>query len=239
MTKNSLSEVQMSSKILVVDDEKNILELIRFNLELNQFDVITATDGEVAISMIKAESDIDLIILDLMLPTIDGIEVCKILKRDEKTKDIPVIMLTAKGTETDKIFGLEIGADDYVTKPFSVKELTARVKAQLRRSDTLKQDEDIIVVNSMTINKNQHSVSINNKEIVLTLKEYEVLKLLAENKGKVYTRDQLLNQVWGYDYFGETRTVDVHIRHIRKKIEEYDSSNEYIETIRGVGYKIK
>ncbi|HBH12168.1 MAG: Phosphate regulon transcriptional regulatory protein PhoB (SphR) [Clostridiales bacterium 38_11] len=229
----------MSSKILVVDDEKNILELIRFNLELNQFDVITATDGEVAISMIKAESDIDLIILDLMLPTIDGIEVCKILKRDEKTKDIPVIMLTAKGTETDKIFGLEIGADDYVTKPFSVKELTARVKAQLRRSDTLKQDEDIIVVNSMTINKNQHSVSINNKEIVLTLKEYEVLKLLAENKGKVYTRDQLLNQVWGYDYFGETRTVDVHIRHIRKKIEEYDSSNEYIETIRGVGYKIK
>jgi two-component system alkaline phosphatase synthesis response regulator PhoP len=229
----------MASKILVVDDEKNILELIRFNLELNQFDVITATDGEEALSIIKAEADIDLIILDLMLPNIDGIEVCKVLKRNEKTKDIPVIMLTAKGTETDKIFGLEIGADDYVTKPFSVKELTARVKVQLRRSDTQKQDEDIIVVNNMTINKKQHSVFINDQQIILTLKEYEVLRLLAENKGKVYTRDQLLNQVWGYDYFGETRTVDVHIRHIRKKIEEHDNSNEYIETIRGVGYKIK
>jgi two-component system alkaline phosphatase synthesis response regulator PhoP len=206
---------------------------------LNQFDVITATDGEEALSIIKAEADIDLIILDLMLPNIDGIEVCKVLKRNEKTKDIPVIMLTAKGTETDKIFGLEIGADDYVTKPFSVKELTARVKVQLRRSDTQKQDEDIIVVNNMTINKKQHSVFINDQQIILTLKEYEVLRLLAENKGKVYTRDQLLNQVWGYDYFGETRTVDVHIRHIRKKIEEHDNSNEYIETIRGVGYKIK
>jgi two-component system alkaline phosphatase synthesis response regulator PhoP len=235
----SLLEVYMASKILVVDDEKNILELIRFNLELNQFDVITATDGEEALSIINAEADIDLIILDLMLPNIDGIEVCKVLKRNERTKDIPVIMLTAKGTETDKIFGLEIGADDYVTKPFSVKELTARVKAQLRRSDSKKQDEDIIVVKSMTINKKQHSVFINNQQIILTLKEYEVLRLLAENKGKVYTRDQLLNQVWGYDYFGETRTVDVHIRHIRKKIEEHDSSNEYIETIRGVGYKIK
>lgn len=229
----------MASKILVVDDEKNILELIRFNLELNQFDVITATDGEEALAIIKAEADIDLIILDLMLPNIDGIEVCKVLKRDEKTKDTPVIMLTAKGTETDKIFGLEIGADDYVTKPFSVKELTARVKAQLRRSDALKQDEDIIVINSMTINEKQHSVFINDQQIILTLKEYEVLRLLAENRGKVYTRDQLLNQVWGYDYFGETRTVDVHIRHIRKKIEEHDNTNEYIETIRGVGYKIK
>lgn len=229
----------MSSKILVVDDEKHILELIRFNLELNQFNVITAIDGGEALSIIESEDDIDLIILDLMLPTVDGIEVCKILKRDEKTKDIPIIMLTAKGTETDKVFGLEIGADDYVTKPFSVKELTARVKAHLRRNDTKRQDEDIIVISKMTINKKQHMVSINNQQIILTLKEYEVLRLLAENRGKVYTRDQLLNQVWGYDYFGETRTVDVHIRHIRKKIEEHDSTNEYIETIRGVGYKIK
>lgn len=229
----------MSSKILVVDDEKNILELIRFNLELNQFNVVTAMDGEEAIALIKETADIDLIILDLMLPNIDGIEVCRILKRNEKTKNIPIIMLTAKGTETDKIFGLETGADDYVTKPFSVKELTARVKAQLRRSDKIKQDDDVIVVNKMQINKKQHSVTIDNHTIVLTLKEYEVLKLLAENKGKVYTRDQLLNQVWGYDYFGETRTVDVNIRHIRKKIEEHDNSNDYIETIRGVGYKIK
>lgn len=229
----------MSSKILVVDDEKNILELIRFNLELNQFNVVTAMDGEEAIALIKETAEIDLVILDLMLPNIDGIEVCKILKRNEKTKNIPIIMLTAKGTETDKIFGLETGADDYVTKPFSVKELTARVKAQLRRSDKIKQDDEVIVVNKMQINKKQHSVTINNNRIVLTLKEYEVLKLLAENRGKVYTRDQLLNQVWGYDYFGETRTVDVHIRHIRKKIEEHDNSNDYIETIRGVGYKIK
>jgi two-component system alkaline phosphatase synthesis response regulator PhoP len=228
----------MAFKILVVDDEKHILELIKFNLELNQFEVLVAEDGKKAIDQLK-ENKIDLVILDLMLPVIDGIEVCKIIRRTEATRTIPVIMLTAKGAETDKIFGLEIGADDYVTKPFSVKELTARVKALIRRSENLQNVGEIIKIKNMVIDTVQHIITINDNEILLTLKEYEVLKLLSENKGKVFNRDQLLNLVWGYDYFGETRTVDVHIRHIRKKIEEYDSENEYIETIRGVGYKIK
>ncbi|MBN2285401.1 MAG: response regulator transcription factor [Tissierellales bacterium] len=228
----------MANKILVVDDEKHILELIKFNLELNQFEVILAENGAEAIEVMKKNS-IDLVILDLMLPIIDGIEVLKIIRRSEKTCTIPVIMLTAKTAETDKVFGLEIGADDYVTKPFSVKELTARVKALLRRSDYKGISEETIVIKNMVINRTQHNVAINGQEILLTLKEYEVLKLLSENKGKVYNRDQLLNLVWGYDYFGETRTVDVHIRHIRKKIEELDPENEYIETVRGVGYKIK
>jgi two-component system alkaline phosphatase synthesis response regulator PhoP len=149
-------------------------------------------------------------------------------------------MLTAKSTETDKIFGLEIGADDYITKPFSVKELQARVKALLRRSSMESNTtEEVINYKNMKINTSQHIVSINDEEIRLTLKEYEVLLLLATNKGKVFTRDNLLNEVWGYDYIGETRTVDVHIRHLRKKIEFLDDENEYIETVRGVGYKIK
>jgi two-component system, OmpR family, alkaline phosphatase synthesis response regulator PhoP len=236
--KGYIPEALMANKILVVDDEKHILELIKFNLELNQFEVILAENGAEAIEVMKKNS-IDLVILDLMLPIIDGIEVLKIIRRSEKTCTIPVIMLTAKTAETDKVFGLEIGADDYVTKPFSVKELTARVKALLRRSDYKGISEETIVIKNMVINRTQHNVAINGQEILLTLKEYEVLKLLSENKGKVYNRDQLLNLVWGYDYFGETRTVDVHIRHIRKKIEELDPENEYIETVRGVGYKIK
>src|SRR6056297_368240 len=200
----------MCSNILVIDDELNILELIKFNLELNNHKVY------------------------------NGIQVCKYVRGNEKLKTIPIIMLTAKSTETDKIFGLEIGADDYITKPFSIKELNARVKALLRRSsmDKLITDE-IINIKNITINTSEHMVKLNGSEIKLTFKEYELLLLLATNKGKVFTRDQLLNEVWGYDYIGETRTVDVHIRHLRKKIESKDSDNEYIETIRGVGYKIK
>jgi two-component system alkaline phosphatase synthesis response regulator PhoP len=174
------------------------------------------------------------------MPEVDGIQLCKYVRGNEKFETIPIIMLTAKSTETDKIFGLEIGADDYITKPFSVKELQARVKALLRRSSMESNTtEEVINYKNMKINTSQHIVRINDEEIRLTLKEYEVLLLLATNKGKVFTRDNLLNEVWGYDYIGETRTVDVHIRHLRKKIEFLDAENEYIETVRGVGYKIK
>jgi two-component system alkaline phosphatase synthesis response regulator PhoP len=201
--------------------------------------VYTAENGREGIEKIN-QINFDLIILDLMMPEVDGIQLCKYVRGNEKFETIPIIMLTAKSTETDKIFGLEIGADDYITKPFSVKELQARVKALLRRSSMESNTtEEVINYKNMKINTSQHIVRINNEEIRLTLKEYEVLLLLATNKGKVFTRDNLLNEVWGYDYIGETRTVDVHIRHLRKKIESLDSENEYIETVRGVGYKIK
>jgi two-component system alkaline phosphatase synthesis response regulator PhoP len=201
--------------------------------------VYTAENGREGIEKIN-QINFDLIILDLMMPEVDGIQLCKYVRGNEEFETIPIIMLTAKSTEIDKIFGLEIGADDYITKPFSVKELQARVKALLRRSSMESNTtEEVINYKNMKINTSQHIVRINNEEIRLTLKEYEVLLLLATNKGKVFTRDNLLNEVWGYDYIGETRTVDVHIRHLRKKIESLDSENEYIETVRGVGYKIK
>ncbi|MFW5890921.1 MAG: response regulator [bacterium] len=229
----------MTSNILVIDDEINILELIKFNLEINNYKVFTAKNGKEGIEKAR-ELNVDLIILDLMMPEVDGIQVCKYVRGNEKLKTIPIIMLTAKSAETDKIFGLEIGADDYITKPFSVKELTARVKALLRRSSMEKDlSKEVIKLKNMTINTTEHIVKVRDTEIKLTLKEYEVLLLLAKNKGKVFSRDNLLNKVWGYDYIGETRTVDVHIRHLRKKIEEIDNENEYIETVRGVGYKIK
>ncbi len=224
--------------ILVVDDEVHIVELIQFNLEINGYNVITAYDGMNALDKIKTNS-FDLIILDIMLPRIDGLEICRFLRNDKRNKDVPIIMLTAKAEETDKIYGLEIGADDYVTKPFSIKELLARVKALLRRVEKKNTEGGSIELKNIVIDKNKHIVTVKDNELDLTLKEFEVLRVLAENRGKVLTRDFLLNNVWGYDYFGETRTVDVHIRHLRKKIEKYDKNKEYIQTIRGVGYKIR
>jgi len=224
--------------VLVVDDEKNIRELIKINLEMNQYSVLTASDGNEAIELLRKVQLIDLAIIDLMLPGIDGIEVCRFIRRDDTHKDLPVIMLTAKGTEHDKVHGLEMGADDYVTKPFSTKELLARVKSQLRRVERDKNDQ-LIIIRNLELNIKEHMVFVNRHEVTLTLKEFELLKLLALNRGKVYTRDELLDLVWGYDYFGETRTVDVHVRHLRKKIGCFDEENEYIETIRGVGYKIR
>lgn len=226
-------------KILVVDDEEHIVELIKFNLEKNGYKVVTAFNGNDAIKLASDEKP-DLIVLDLMLPGIDGIEICKILKRDENTEKIPIIMLTARGEETDKILGLELGADDYVTKPFSVKELIARIKAVLRRSSEVnKKQESIIKIRDIVIDTEKHEVTKNGKTLELTLKEFEVLKILALNKGKVLSRDFLLDEVWGYDYYGETRTVDVHIRHLRRKIEDDDKDPKYIETIRGVGYRMR
>lgn len=229
------------SRILVVDDAEHIVELIKFNLENEGYEVLTAYEGKEALSLVK-ENEIDLVLLDLMLPGIDGIEICKRLRSNTKTKDIPVIMITAKGEEIDKVLGLEIGADDYMTKPFSVRELTARVKAMLRRINREKDVEEenektILEGYGIKIDLEKHTVMRNEQLVELTYKEFELLTMLFKSRGKVLTRDYLLDKIWGYDYIGETRTVDVHIRHLRKKLN--DDENLIIETIRGVGYKIK
>jgi two-component system alkaline phosphatase synthesis response regulator PhoP len=225
--------------VLVVDDEQHIIELIQFNLESNGYEVITSENGEDAIVIAEEEMP-DVIILDLMLPGIDGFEACKRIRNNEKTRKIPIIMLTAKGEEMDKVLGLELGADDYLTKPFSVRELIARIKAVLRRFEEMPKDVmKIIKVNDIVIDAEKHEVMKNGELIELTLKEFELLKILARNRRKVLSRNFLLDEVWGYDYFGETRTVDVHIRHLRKKIEDNDKYPIYIETIRGIGYKMK
>lgn len=226
-------------KILVVDDEPHITELLQFNLELNDFDVIVANDGKTALDIIKKEQ-FDFVVLDVMLPYIDGLDLLKIIRRDEKYKDIPVLMLTAKNGEADKILGLEAGADDYITKPFSIKEFIARINALLRRTKkTSSIKSEKLVINNLMIDSNTHTVVVNGYEIELTYKEFEVLLMLCESMGKVVKRDDLLDKIWGYEFFGDTRTVDVHIRHIRKKIQEYDPDYEYIETIRGIGYKVR
>ncbi len=226
-------------KILVVDDEPHITELIQFNLELNDYLVEVAGDGKEAIEKAKS-GQFDLIILDVMLPYVDGFGVLKILKKDNKYRDVPILMLTAKSSETDKVLGLETGADDYLTKPFSIKELVARVNVLLRRvHKSEKPDKDSISINNLTIDSASHSVKVNGNEIELTLKEFEILLILCQNQGNVVKRDDLLDKVWGYEYFGDSRAIDVHIRHIRKKIEDYDKEYDYIETIRGIGYKIR
>ena len=225
-------------KILIIEDDDHIIELLKFNVENNGYEVSIAMDGHEGLN--KAINELpDLILLDLMLPGIDGIEICNRLKNKDRTKDIPIIMLTAKGHETDKILGLEIGADDYMTKPFSVRELMTRIKVVFRRytHEVAKTPAMKIVIGDLEIDHEKHEVTKNGDLIKLTLKEYQLLEYLAENRGKVLSRNALLDRVWGYDYFGETRTVDVHIRHLRKKID--DDNAEIIETIRGVGYKIK
>ncbi|SDK41150.1 response regulator [Natronincola ferrireducens] len=224
--------------ILVVDDEEHILELIKFNLEKNGFEVLTSDNGEQALELLQ-NNVVDLVILDLMLPGIDGLEVCKGIRQIDNFKKLPIIMVTAKGEETDRILGLELGADDYVTKPFSVRELVARAKAVLRRAeDTIKDNIKTLKLKDIVIDLEKHEVTVNGQLVVLTLKEFELLKILMKNKGRVMSRNVLLDEVWGYDYFGETRTVDVHIRHLRRKIGD-DETGKYIETIRGVGYKMK
>lgn len=228
----------MSTKILVIDDEENIVELLQFNLETSDYEVDYSYDGFDGFLKAK-EIKPDLILLDWMLPNISGIDMLKKIRNDKSLSDIPVIMLTAKNMESDKIEGLELGADDYITKPFSIKELLARVSSVLRRYNINKENvENILTVGSLNVNLLKHEVFKGNEKIDLTLKEFELLKLLLENKGKVLSRNYLLDKIWGYDYYGETRTVDVHIRYLRKKIEGDNSSEKYIQTIRGVGYKI-
>jgi two-component system alkaline phosphatase synthesis response regulator PhoP len=222
-------------KILIVDDEEHILELIKFNLENNGFKVICANNGNDALKLAKNEVP-QLVLLDLMLPGIDGYDVCREIRRDQSISTMPVIMITAKGEELDKILGLELGADDYITKPFSVRELVARVKAVLRRTRTQYTDK-IYNFDNIYIDFQKHEIIKENKKVDLTLKEFELLQILVRNKGRVMTRDFLLDKVWGYEYVGETRTVDVHIRHLRQKIENDDKNPQYIETIRGIGYR--
>jgi two-component system alkaline phosphatase synthesis response regulator PhoP len=236
----------MNQRILVIEDELHIQELIKYNLEKNNFAVTLADNGTEGLSK-AMKGEYDLVLLDLMLPGLDGLEICKRMRGDKRTKKTPIIMLTAKSEEFDKVLGLELGADDYMTKPFSVKELIARIRAALRRLDT-NEDEEIQAVNDntdvlltyhdITLDKQKYEVRKAGEKLVLTLKEFELLKMLIENKGRVLTRDSLLDKIWGYDYAGETRTVDVHIRHLRQKIHDEDENNQMIETIRGVGYKI-
>ncbi len=225
-------------KILIIDDEEHIVELIKFNLLNAGYDVFTANDGIEAVKIAKAEKP-NLLLLDLMLPGIDGFDVCKEIKRDNEMKKTSIIMLTAKGEELDKILGLELGADDYITKPFSVRELLARVKAVLRRTNTFNEIEENDVYDSqnLRVDFERHEVYVNEKKVDLTLKEFELLQILIKNRGKILKRETLLDKIWGYEYIGETRTVDVHIRYLRKKIEEDDKNPRFIETIRGVGYR--
>ena len=222
-------------KILVVDDEENILELIKFNLENNGYKVITSQNGSEALKIAKMEQP-QLVLLDLMLPGMDGYDVCKEIRKDHNISNTPIIMITAKGEELDKILGLELGADDYLTKPFSIRELIARVKAVLRRT-TIQHIDSSYKFGNIAIDFQKHDILKNEERVDLTLKEFELLEILIKNKGRVMTRDFLLDKIWGYEYIGETRTVDVHIRHLRQKIEEDDKNPQFIETIRGIGYR--
>lgn len=225
--------------ILVVDDEPSISTLLQFNLKQAGYNVVSADDGLQALD-IALKDPIDLIVLDLMLPGMDGMDVCKHL-RQEKV-NVPIIMLTAKDEEFDKILGLELGADDYMTKPFSPREVVARVKAILRRTERKKEqveDAEMIQVGDLVIHLDRYDVYFKDKQLVLTPKEFELLLYLANNQGKVLSRDQLLNGVWDFHYDGDTRIVDVHISHLREKIEEDSKRPVYIKTIRGFGYKLE
>ncbi len=228
----------MPEKILVVDDEKDLVDLISYNLEKDGFTVVRAYDGETALKQIKVQ-DPHLMILDLMLPGIQGMEVCKRIRSDPKHAALPIIMLTAKGTEVDKVLGLEVGADDYVTKPFSVKELLARVRSLLRRSAMEKDpgEKDIFACRDLRIDYGSHLVTVKDKRVDLSPTEFRLLKFLALNPGRVYTRDQLLDRVWGDETFVEPRTVDVHIKRLRAQIEEDMARPQYVLTVRGFGYK--
>lgn len=228
-------------KILVVDDEQPIRELVKYNLEREGYQVLQAADGVSALSKARNENP-DLIVLDIMLPGEDGLSVCRSLNQDVQTRSIPIIMLSARGEEVDKVLGLEMGADDYITKPFSPRELVARVKARLRRQIVENQMTDPagrITVGRMVIDQDRFMVSYNGIKQDLTPKEFELLRYLARNPGKVFTRDFLLEQIWGYDFAGDSRTVDVHIRHIRQKLEQIPDAPQFIDTVRGVGYRFK
>lgn len=225
----------MSKRVLVVDDEKLIVKGIRFSLEQDGMEVDAAYDGEEALKLIR-ENNYDMILLDVMLPKYDGFEVCQQVR---EFSDVPVIMLTAKGDDMDKILGLEYGADDYITKPFNILEVKARIKAIMRRTgkkDGKGQNPKVIVKGDMKIDCESRRVTIGEKEVNLTAKEFDLLELLAMNPNKVYSRENLLNIVWGYEYPGDARTVDVHIRRLREKVEANPSDPKYVYTKWGVGY---
>jgi phosphate regulon transcriptional regulator PhoB len=227
-----------SKKIFVVDDEPDIVELVTYNLKKEGFEVSSASDGAEALAKIR-KGRFDFLILDLMLPGLQGMELCRILRNDTKTKDLPIIMLTAKGEEVDRIVGLEIGADDYMTKPFSPRELVARVKAVLRRYSEKTADAKVIKIGSISINKETYSVLKGTTPLTLSATEFKLLLYLVERKGKVFSRDQLLDAVWKDEAFVEPRTVDVHIRRLRTQIEDDPSNPQYVKTRRGIGYYVE
>jgi two-component system OmpR family response regulator len=231
------------SKIIVVEDDRNLLEVLKYNLAKEGYAVVTATEGIQALDVARSEKP-HLIVLDIMLPKLDGFEVCRILRREMTT---PILMLTARAEETDKVVGLELGADDYMTKPFSMREFLARVRAMLRRAEMMKTAANpaqetipsLIKVGDIEIDFARHKVSRANSVIDLSPKEFDLFAFLVKNKEQVFSRDQLLEKVWGYDYAGDTRTVDVHVRWLRQRIE-YDPANpKHLLTVRGIGYKFE
>lgn len=222
--------------VLVVDDEKTLVKALTFNLEKEGFRVEQAYDGEEALKKVFALKP-DIVVLDLMLPQVDGFEVCRQIR---KKTDVPIIMLTARSEDIDKVLGLELGADDYLTKPFNSRELVARIKAILRRSLFREEEtKKIAQIGNIQVDLLQHRVRLDGKDINLTSKEFALLSFLVANAGNVYSREQLLAQVWGYDYYGDVRTVDVHIRHLREKLEQDPGNPNLILTVWGTGYKIR
>lgn len=225
-------------KILIVDDEKDIVELISYNLEQEGFAVIKAYDGQMAWERVKTAKP-DLVVLDLMIPGIHGLEVCKLIRRDAATETLPIIMLTAKSDQVDKILGLELGADDYITKPFNVRELIARIRAVLRRYEGRQQIElsETFAFQGLSVNFGSCTVAVDGKKVDLSSREFKLLKFFTEHPGRVYSRNQLLDYVWGDEAFVEPRTVDVHISRLRATIEQDKENPQYILTVRGLGYK--
>ncbi len=225
-------------KILIVEDERPISDILKYNLEKENFEVVCAFDGEAALELVGTETP-DLILLDVMIPKIDGFQVCR--KVREKS-NVPIIMLTAKEEEVDKVLGLELGADDYITKPFGMRELIARVKANIRRVsiDGEKQTTgNVVRIMDLEIDIDKYEVKKRGEVVELTLREFELLKFLASNENQIFTREQLLKDVWGYEYYGDIRTVDVTIRRLREKIEDNPSNAKYVVTRRGIGYYFK
>jgi two-component system, OmpR family, response regulator len=225
------------NKILIVEDDPNLRETLKYNLRKEGYDVATAGDGEQAIEVARREKP-DLLILDIMLPKLSGFEVCRILRKE---MTVPILMLTAKADETDKIVGLEIGADDYMTKPFSMRELLARVRAMLRRAKIVEapSGQTLIKIKDLEVDTARHRASLAGAALELSPKEFDLLAFLARNKGLVFSREQLLEKIWGYDFAGDTRTVDVHIRWLRQKIEIDPGHPKYLVTVRGTGYKLE
>ncbi|GEP84118.1 alkaline phosphatase synthesis transcriptional regulatory protein [Staphylococcus piscifermentans] len=232
----------MSQKILVVDDEQSIVTLLKYNLETAGYIVEVAYDGEEALQKVNAVQP-DLVVLDVMLPKLDGIEVCKTIRSDKNL--VPILMLTAKDDEFDRVLGLELGADDYMTKPFSPREVVARVKAILRRSQQVQSiqedenDNEDVIIGSIKIRPEYFEVYKNNELLELTPKEFELLLYLIERQGRVITREHMLNSVWNYEFTGDSRIVDVHISHLRDKLEENPKQPKLIKTLRGLGYKLE
>ena len=224
-------------KVMVVDDEESLLEAIRYALSREGFEVVTATDGGEALRDFEAERP-DLVVLDLMLPTLNGWDVCR---RIRATSQVPILMLTARDAEVDRVVGLEMGADDYVTKPFSLRELVARVRALLRRAGTAtdgpRPETAVLEVGGIRLDQERHEVSVRGARVDLPLKEFELLEILMENRNRVLTRQTLIDRVWGYDYVGDTKTLDVHVKRLRARVEEDRHDPKLIVTVRGVGYR--